>query len=159
MSINWFGECKPTDSTKSCSSQDTLSAYIKRHGTRISEFNNSKVNVLQCGEHKTSLLMFWGFLVVQMVKNLPAMRETWVPSLGWEGPLRREWLPTPVFFLPGEFHGQRSLVGYSPWGCKELDTTERFPPCSLSPWFLLFLFPGGPCLRCRPQPHSSPYFL
>ena len=31
--------------------------------------------------------------------------------------------PTPVF-LPGEFHGQRSLVGYSPWGCKELDTTE-----------------------------------
>ena len=72
-------------------------------------------------------------LVIQMVKNLPAMRETWVSSLGWEGPLRREWLPTPVFFLPGEFHGQRSLVGYSPWGCKELDTTERFPPCSLSP--------------------------
>jgi len=31
--------------------------------------------------------------------------------------------PSPVF-LPGEFHGQRSLVGYSPWGCKELDTTE-----------------------------------
>ena len=37
---------------------------------------------------------------------------------------RREWLPTPVF-LPGEFHGQRSLAGYSPWGLKELDTTER----------------------------------
>ena len=36
-------------------------------------------------------------------------------------PRRREWLPTPVF-LPGEFHGQRSLVGYSPWGHKELDT-------------------------------------
>ena len=33
-------------------------------------------------------------------------------------PWRREWLPTPVF-LPGEFHGQRSLVGYSPWGHKE----------------------------------------
>ena len=33
-------------------------------------------------------------------------------------------LPTPVF-LPGEFHGQRSLAGYSPWGCKESDTTER----------------------------------
>ena len=32
-------------------------------------------------------------------------------------------LPTPVF-LPGQFHGQRSLAGYSPWGCKELDTTE-----------------------------------
>ena len=36
---------------------------------------------------------------------------------------RREWLPTPVF-LPGEFHGQRSLAGYSPWGCKESDMTE-----------------------------------
>ena len=40
-------------------------------------------------------------------------------------PWRRERLPTPVF-LPGEFHGQKSLVGYSPWGCKELDTTEGF---------------------------------
>ena len=36
---------------------------------------------------------------------------------------RREGLPAPVF-LPGEFHGQRSLAGYSPWGRKELDTTE-----------------------------------
>ena len=43
----------------------------------------------------------------------------------WIGkiPLNREWQPTPVF-LPGEFHGQRSLAGYSPWGHKELDTTE-----------------------------------
>ena len=38
-------------------------------------------------------------------------------------PWRREWLPTPVF-LPGKSHGQRSLVGYSPWGRKESDTTE-----------------------------------
>ena len=45
-------------------------------------------------------------------------------SLGREGsPQRRKWQPTPVF-LPGKFHGQRSLAGYSPWGCKELDTTE-----------------------------------
>ena len=43
---------------------------------------------------------------------------------GWEAPWRREWQPTPVF-LPGEVHGQRSLVGYSPWGCKESDRTER----------------------------------
>ena len=42
------------------------------------------------------------------------MQETWVLSLGWEDPWRREWQPTPVF-LPGEFHGQMSLVGYSPW--------------------------------------------
>ena len=37
--------------------------------------------------------------------------------------LRRQWHPTPVL-MPGKSHGQRSLVGYSPWGCKELDTTE-----------------------------------
>ena len=39
-------------------------------------------------------------------------------------PWRRKWQPTPVFF-PGEFHGQRILVGYSPWGGKESDMTER----------------------------------
>ena len=38
-------------------------------------------------------------------------------------PWRRAWRPTPVF-LPGKSHGQRSLVGYSPWGHKESDTTE-----------------------------------
>ena len=43
---------------------------------------------------------------------------------GWKIPWRREWQPTPVF-LPGESHGQKSLVGYSPRGRKELDTTER----------------------------------
>ena len=59
-----------------------------------------------------------------MVKNLPAMWETWVRSLGWEDPLEEAWQPTPVF-LPGESHGQRSQVGYSPRGCKESDTTER----------------------------------
>ena len=62
-------------------------------------------------------------LVAQMVKNLPAIQETWVQSLGWEDPWRRERLPTPVF-LPGESHEQRNLGGYSPWGRKELDVTE-----------------------------------
>ena len=66
-----------------------------------------------------------GFLlVVQLVKNLPAVQETWVQSLDQEDPLEKGMETTPVF-LPGEFHGQRSLVGYSPWGHKELDTTER----------------------------------
>ena len=61
-----------------------------------------------------------------MVKNPPANTgdiETGVPSLGWEDPWRRTWQPTPVF-LPGESRGQRSLMVYSPWGHKELDTTE-----------------------------------
>ena len=44
------------------------------------------------------------------------------PQVG-EMPQRREWLPTSVF-LSGEFCGQRRLAGYSPWGCKESDTTE-----------------------------------
>ena len=53
----------------------------------------------------------------------------------WAGkiPWRRKWHPTPVL-LPGESHGQRSLVGYSPWGHKELDTSEQLNALS---------FPGG----------------
>ena len=58
-----------------------------------------------------------------MVKNLPAMQATQVGSLGQEDPLEKEMAITPVF-LPGKFRGQRSLVGYSPWGCKESGTTE-----------------------------------
>ena len=58
-----------------------------------------------------------------MVRNPPAMQDPsfdpWVGKIPW----RREWQPTPVF-LSGEFHGQRSLAGHSPWGCKELDMTE-----------------------------------
>ena len=46
----------------------------------------------------------WASLVAQLVKNLPAMRETWVQSLGWEDPLEKGMLPTPVFW-PGKFHG------------------------------------------------------
>ena len=63
-------------------------------------------------------------LMAQMVKNLPAMWETWVRSLGQENLLEKGWQPTPVF-LPEEFHEQRSLAGYSPWGCKELNMTEQ----------------------------------
>ena len=46
--------------------------------------------------------------------------DPWVRKILW----RRKWQPTPVF-LPGEFHGQRSLVGYSPWGLKEPDMNEQ----------------------------------
>ena len=54
----------------------------------------------------------WGFLVAQTIKNLPAMQETQVQSLGWEDPLEKGMATHPAF-LPGEFHGQRSLVGFS----------------------------------------------
>ena len=70
-------------------------------------------------------------LIAQTVKNLPALQETQVRSLGWEDPLKKEMethssilgigiLPTPV-----EFHGQRSLAGYRPRGHKESDMTEQ----------------------------------
>ena len=59
-----------------------------------------------------------------MLNNLPAMQQTRAQYLGWEDPWKRKWLPTPGF-LPGEFQGQRMLAGYSPWGHKESDTTER----------------------------------
>ena len=60
--------------------------------------------------------------MVLVVKNLPVNAgdardfqfDLWVGKIPW----RRAWQPTPVF-LPGESHGQRSLVGYSPWGHKE----------------------------------------
>ena len=66
-------------------------------------------------------------MVAQTVKNLPAMWESQVRTLGWEDPLEKGWLPTPVF-LPGEFHAQRTLGlpgGSSPWDHKQLDTTEQ----------------------------------
>ena len=56
-------------------------------------------------------------------KNLSAMQETWVQSLGQENALEKGMATTPVF-LPGEFHGQRILAGYSPWGLKESNVTE-----------------------------------
>ena len=50
-----------------------------------------------------------------MVKNLPAAQKTWVGKILW----KRKWLSTPVFM------DRRAPVGYSPWGCKKLDTTEQ----------------------------------
>ena len=63
-----------------------------------------------------------------MIKNLPAMQETQVQSLGWEGPLEKG-MATPPVFLPGEFQGQRSLANYSPWDHKESVTTEQAINC------------------------------
>ena len=70
-------------------------------------------------------------LVAQMVKDLPAMQETWVQSLGWENPLEDSMAPHSSILAwrsPWtEEHGYSQLnlaTGYSPWGCKDLDTTE-----------------------------------
>ena len=87
----------------------------------------------------------WAYLVAQPVKNLPAMKcgrprfNPWVGKIPW----RREQLLTPVFF-PGEFHGQRSLAGYSPWGHRKSDITER--PTTLSLLGKLLHFSGSASL-------------
>ena len=66
--------------------------------------------------------------------------DPWIGKIPW----RKEWQPTPVF-LPGESHGQKSLVGYSSWGCKELDTTEGLSTSKKdilsATVFILFNFP------------------
>ena len=66
----------------------------------------------------------------------------WVPSLGLEDPWRRAWQPTPVF-MPGASHGQRSLVGYRPWGHNESAMTERL--------HLLHFVPPSPFLLAFPS--------
>ena len=63
-------------------------------------------------------------LVAQMVKNLPAMQETPVQSLGWEGPLEKGMATQPNS-PPGEFHGQRSLVDYTVHGVAKSLTQLR----------------------------------
>ena len=70
-----------------------------------------------------SSFTFRASLVAQMGKRMPAVWrprfDCWVGKIPW----RRKWQPTPVLLL-GKFHGWKSLVGYSPWGRKESDTTE-----------------------------------
>ena len=84
-----------------------------------------------------SWLLVWRvFQVALVVQNPPASAgdvkrhgfEPWVGQISWRG----RWQATPVF-LPGESHGRRSLMGYSPWGCKESDMTEHMM-CYLSAW-------------------------
>ena len=68
------------------------------------------------------LQYFQASLVAQMVKNPPAMWETWVQSLGWgDSPGEEHGNPLQYFCLENP-HGQRSLVGQNPWGCKKSDT-------------------------------------
>ena len=63
-------------------------------------------------------------LIAQIPQNLPAMQETRVQSLGWEDALQKR-MATHSSILAGNSHGERNLVGYSPWCHKESDTTER----------------------------------
>ena len=78
-------------------------------------------------QEKKSVHLCLCFQAALVIKNSPANAgrrkrcefHPWVEKIPW----RKKWQPTPVF-LPGETHGQRSLVDYSPWGDKELDMTK-----------------------------------
>ena len=63
-------------------------------------------------------------LVAQMVKGLPAMWETWIRSLGQEDPLQKGMATHSSIFDLEIPTGQRTVLGYSPWGHKELDMTQ-----------------------------------
>ena len=73
------------------------------------------------------LVVRWVFLVPQTIKNLPIMQETRVRSLGWEDPLEKGMVTHSSILTWENPHEQRSLAGYSPWGCKDSckDMTER----------------------------------
>ena len=79
--------------------------------------------IFPSAHHSPGIRVKWSPLG-QTVKHLPTMQQTgfdpWVGKILW----RRKWQPTPVL-LPGKSHGWRSMVGYSPWGHKESDTTEQ----------------------------------
>ena len=73
------------------------------------------VVMLKCRRHSVSI----NSLVPQTVKNPPAVQEARIPSLGGQDPWEKG-MATQCSALPGEPHGQKSLAGYSPWGCKRV---------------------------------------
>ena len=85
--------------------------------------------------------------------------DPWVRKILWS----RTWQPTPVF-LPGEFHGQRSLAGYSPWGHKQSDWSHLVACMHVPSHILDFWYSGGQirsvtqlCTTlCNPMSHSTP---
>jgi len=102
------------------------------------------------------LFFMWASLVAQLVKNLPAMRETWVQFLSWEDPLEKgkatEGLLTPVFW-PGDSMGNSPFPGIVHGVVKSwtwLSDFHRLTGCSLCIWPLASSLPHS-CLFCSPQ--------
>ena len=76
----------------------------------------------------------WASLVAQLVKNLPAMQDTQIQSLGWDDPLEKgKATHSSILAWPGEFYGL-----YSPWGRKESDTTDNF--CFQSRFGIIYIY-------------------
>ena len=81
------------------------------------------------------------------LEEIQETQEMCIRCLSRPDPWRRIWQPTPVL-LPGEFHGQRSLAGYSPWGRNESDTTEQ-----------LSTHTGMPCISLEKMTESPGLFI
>ena len=107
------------------------------------------------------ILNVWGSaflvasLVAQTVKNPPAKRETWVPSLSWKDPLEKG-TATHSSILAWRIPWTGSLAGYSSWGCQELDTTEWLTHIQLSfyPQEMALVFV---CCLLSPKLHRIPW--
>jgi len=104
-------------------------------------------------------------LAAQLVKNLSAMQETWVQSLGWEDPLRREWLSTPVFW-PCIVHGSKSRTRLSnfhsffPGGATGKEPAchcRKHKRCRFDPW--VREIPATPSIPARRAWRPTPVFL
>ena len=127
--------------------QGTLKSFLQHHSSEASILWHSAFFIVQLSHSyittgkaialtrrtfvgKAMSLLFNGLfrlvmtsLVAQTVKRLSMMRETRVRSLGWEDPLEKE-MAIHSSTIARKSHGQRTLVGYSPWGRKESDMTE-----------------------------------
>ena len=90
------------------------------------------------GGHGNPLQYYWASLVAQMVKNLSTMQETWVRSL-----LQEDLPKEGRAFLLGESPGQRSLVGYSPWGHEESDMTEQLSTAQHTSFSHIMTYPSS----------------
>ena len=123
---------------KACHCFHCFPIYLPwRDGTKVIQFYMYLYMCVFQYKHTYTYIYthIWGFPGVTSGKE-PACQcrrlkrhgfDPWVRKIPW----RRAWQPTPIY-LPGESHGQRSLVRYSPWGCKGLDTTEWW---TLTDWY------------------------
>ena len=129
------------------------------------------LKILNLKEIWDMILLRWASQVAQWWRACLPMQEMQIQSLGWENPWSSKWQPIPVF-LPGKSHGQRSLVGYSPWShkdghveglsthaqCKHVSATLWTHPLSSSPSVCLFSYvcTSSPSLQVG---SSGPFFL
>ena len=116
----------------------------------------------QEGSHGDSTLALLSPVPLSLPTPYSSVLSRFICAYIW----RRKWQATPVS-LPGKSHGQRSLVGCSPWGCEESDTTERLYICVCVCVYLLSVcvyllrsqdFPGGPAINIPPFQGRGPRF-